>query len=103
MQLRDLYARISSCTAERDRHGLQRLAWERIRQLHQDRRTLAERRAVASGRVLVKSKKLHRVKELILSDGSRTNQQGRWNSEVLQQFGTKWGHRNLHNLSIILD
>ena len=103
MQLRDLYARMSSCTTEQDRHVLQRLAWERVRKLHLDRRTLAERRAVGSGRVLVKSKKLHSVKELILSDGSRTNQQDRWNPEVLQQFGTKWGHKNLHKRSIILD
>ena len=93
-ELRELYSRAAHSDNNADRQMWQKRARLRRAQWVADTRVLSRKRAVASGRVLSKSKKLHKINSLNVDGFECIDPQA--NVEVLAKaFGTKWGGKNL--------
>jgi hypothetical protein len=106
--LRSLYAQVAEARDELQRRHLQRMAWDRRKQWFLDlaARQLCEK--VARGQVIQRSKKLHDLEAMILSDvhpgrvGHVSSYQADWKPEVKSQFSNKWGVNKLQDRVNIL-
>ena len=103
LQLRDIYARMGQCTNESNRRALQKTAWTFVTKLHQKYRDQANQAKVRRGGVINRAKKLHRIREMILPDKSRTTDTELWSSEVSHRFRRKWGCNAIQRRACILD
>ena len=96
-QLRILYSQIAGCTRECDRRLLQRNAWQLRKQWCQEWRDSILSENVKRARVLQRSKKLHKLEKLVLSEasgeltGQQSTDKSQWAIEICSQFANKWG------------
>jgi len=97
-KIRDLYDKISNCTLEADRRRLQKVAWNLGMQWFSDHRSRILCEKVRKGGVFNKSKKLHKIESIVLSDlhagrsGEHSHDEQEWCAELGNQFRNKWGH-----------
>ena len=109
MQIRDLYARARCATDEDQRLTLQKAAWAALKHWKAEVQATSTNADVQRGRVITRSKKLHKVKSMVLSSasgellGTVTDDHSQWAVEVQQQFGSKWGCLRIQDRINMLD
>ena len=101
-ELRQFYRNAANSTCEADRRMWQLRAKTRRKTWAAEMRTAARIKAVRSGRVLQKSKKLHPIHSVVC-DGERTSDLDTCSAKIADFFAAKWGCRNLHIRSEVSD